>query len=139
MSAHDVLETSEVCTCGSTVSVTFGFDRARHLSFSESRRCASCGDASEADGNELPAEIRELFYARDGVWVVHSATSEPVVPRVRLLMELLAVERTEALRRVRAGELFEGTKGEAAWLVEELGKHGVDAVASLGTRPVAPE
>jgi hypothetical protein len=99
------------------------------LRYTESFRCASCGQATEAYGDELAPQARELFLASSGTWrVVLVDVRDQLLPVTRILVEMFAMPRDRALHLARSAgaELARGTRVEAEHWARRIGALGAE-------------
>jgi hypothetical protein len=99
------------------------------LTWSKSITCSACDAATEEDGYGLPpAEIKELFLEKDGLWHVLVCRPSDKVSAVAMLRKLfdLDIKMAGALLRSSSLELWRGTQGECVWLSKRLQRAGVE-------------
>ena len=87
---------------------------------SASYHCDSCGSAEEADGVDLPPDIREDFLREEGLWGIRLAAGSDEMKALSLLRKSLGLRPSEMLARKKRGSLAEGTRAEMSCLKEVL-------------------
>ena len=94
MMFQTVLVDSHCLRCGRTISVRYT-QRCRdgRLSYSESIHCESCGASAEADGAELPDELRTHFISEGGLWELRlTELPKEKIPFLKILSDVLQRE-----------------------------------------------
>ena len=83
---------------------------------SASYHCDSCGSAEEADGVDLPADIREDFLHEEGLWGIKLAAGSDELKALSILRKSQGLNPSEMLSRKKRGPLAEGTQAEMSCL-----------------------
>lgn len=100
------------CRCGCNGVVTHRHAPRAGLCFASSFRCTACGEAWESDGDAIPSELRDAFYAahgKSGLRVVGLGPDR--TPALLALRDVLHVTTARALELAKtAAYVAEGTR-----------------------------
>ncbi len=130
MPARRVLHATVRCPrCGTAGTEAYSLHGRRYeLRFTASFKCNNCSYGLEADGSEVPDDVRALFYEAEGRW---TATVRSLGPRrveaLRVLRALLGATPAEILRLLQEGRpVAEGTLAEVEAAQELLAEAGAE-------------
>lgn len=120
--------------CGREGTADVGQSLGIGLRWFLSFRCAYCGAALEADGDDAPADVRRAILMEQGTFVLRVEVAPPnrvrALAALRALLEL-SLEETKARL---SGEVARGTDVEMEHLRRELAERGITAMVRRAGR-----